>query len=707
MRNNVFQFKPKAELTSTANLSEFILKCRELTAFDADKWATNKWETYKGTKKVVARFSTATKPSTSYSYEPLSEPFCDFAKAYIKYTYSLKPVVCLHRRLVALRILEEALLEVYGGADILSLDGVVLAKLDDVFKKQVSTPNVRNKTGYQIEILLDFCRKNLIAPSLPEWTNPYGKEKDLTITLDDKGREFRSNKLPTDEEMLLIAHMFSNAPELGLETEYYTAIMALLMTAPSRGSEVTTLKVNPEVWEQNRAGDWKLGLQWVPAKKGKEGVKWSPTVMQDSVQEALKRLVKIGEPAREAAKFAEDHPNKFMRHSGCITPERFGEKTPLTVDQFNAAMGLNLKSFTLVAPTPKWLIAILEGNNGVVTYESLGRYEYAKFLKNFKNFPYADKAKHVKIADCLLLHRENEFHDKFNPRAFSFILPTVNQINDRFVQKDSRDGRSLWSKHGISKLDGSQIQIPTHNARHWLSTKAEQGGMEDLVLANWAGRAKVEDNKNYDHRTEDEKSAEIAATFAILEPEDVTLLDKIEMNLPVSFRDIDKDLPGSAIVTELGVCEHDYSMMPCGNNGDCETCKELVCIKGMKGSLENLKKRESEVATQLAKSTVDHEIGTFGSDRWITAHGWRLAHIRTKIRILEDENTPDGAAVRIPDEYDPSPTKEALRKRGFDDEIESPDTIGIKTEDLALEAKNCNTEDEYLADDLFDLMENL
>ncbi|PMH39906.1 integrase [Vibrio sp. 10N.286.49.B3] len=707
MDDNVFQFKPQAELTSAVNLASFINKVRGLMVFDADKWAENKWETYYGTRRVVARFSTATKPSTSYSYEPLSKPYLDFAKAYIKYTYSLKPVTNLQRQFEALRVLEEALLDVHGTADILSLNGVVLAKLDDVFKQQLSNPSALNKAGYQMELLLDFCRDNLIAPSLPEWTNPYSKIKDLTVSLDEKGKEYRSDKLPTDEEMLLIAHMFSNAPTLGVETEYYTAIMALLMTAPSRGSELTTLRVRPEVWEQNRAGDWKLGLQWVPAKKGKAGVKWTPTVMQETVQESLKRLVKIGAPAREAAKFAEVNPNKFMRHSGCITPEGFKETTPLTIEQFNAAMGLNLKNFNPTAPTPKWLIEILKENNGSVTYEALGRYEYAKLIKKFKKWPYADKAKHVKVSDCLLLHRENEFHEKFNPRAFSFLLPTVNQINDRFVQKDSRDGRSLWSKNGVTKSDGSQIQVQSHNARHWLSTKAEQGGMEALVLANWAGRAKVEDNKRYDNRTEDEKSDEMADTLGILDVEDVTILDKIEMNLPVLFQDIGKDLPGSAIVTELGVCEHDYSMMPCGNNGDCEVCKELVCIKGMEGSLENLKKREIEVASQLAKSITDRDMGVFGSERWIAPHGWRLAHIRTKIRILEDEKTPDGTPVRIPEEYDPSPVKEVLRKKGFDDEIVSPDTIGITTEDLVQAVEGSSSEDEGFSDDVFDLMEDL
>jgi hypothetical protein len=44
---------------------------------------------------------------------------------------------------------------------------------------------------------------------LPEWSNPYEKNKDLTITLDEKGKEHRSDKLPTTEEMMLVAEVFS------------------------------------------------------------------------------------------------------------------------------------------------------------------------------------------------------------------------------------------------------------------------------------------------------------------------------------------------------------------------------------------------------------------------------------------------------------------------------------------------------------------
>lgn len=681
--NNLIIFTPKAELTGKQNLEEFIKTCRtDLTVFGIGNWDNNQWQTYKGTRKVIARFSTNLKPSNTYNYEPLARPFLDFAKAYVKHTYTRKPVSNLQRHLEAIRVLEEALVLATGSADVALLDGTVLERLDEVFDRQLSGAVAKNKVGYQVEMVLNFCREMLITPHLPEWSNPYGKAKDLAIRLDEEGKEFRSKKLPTDEEMMLMADAFSRAPQIGVEAEYFTALYALLMFAPNRGSEPLTLPVNCLVYEEDRKGEKHLGVRWTPAKGGDESIKWVPSVMRQTVEEAVKRLKRISRPARKAAKFAEDHPEKFMLHTGCKTPDEFPLDEPLSIEQFNAALSTNFEKFSDKAPTPKWLIKMLADNDGAISYDSLGVYAYHQYTQKFPNWPYIDKNRHVRASQALVLHRENEFHAEFSPKEFSFVLPTVNHINDRFMQKASNGDRTLWAKYGFTLTDGRPIQLNTHKARHWLCTMAESGGMDELTLANWAGRAKVRDNSKYDHRTEEEKAEQVAE---VMIPKDIDALGKLKRNLPVTFEDIGKDLPGSAIVTELGICEHDYAMIPCTHNGDCETCKELVCIKGFSSSLELLKKREKEVEGQLNKAMKDREYGAFGADRWVSSQGWRLSHIRTKIRMLEDDSVPDGTVVRTPDEYDPSPVKEALRKKGLCTEIKSPDELGI-------------------ADDVFDLM---
>jgi hypothetical protein len=670
--SDIVQFQPKSVHTAKENLNEFVGLCRgQLTAFGEECWEGDNWKTSygKSNNKVNARFSTNTQPFTSYHFEPMAEPFIDFAKAYIRYVYSLNPVSNLQRYMEALRSLEESLLSVKGVADITVLDGSVLSALTNVLSERYPSSIALNKIGYQLERILDFCRSKQITPSLPEWSNPYSRPKDLTIALDEKGKEYKSNKLPSNEVMMLVARLFNDAPNLGVEAEYYSSVMALLMAAPSRGSEPTCLPVNCLEWEEDKAGKRQLGIRWNPAKGGKAGLKWIPSVMQDVVLEAVARLEKISAPARLAAKFAEENPNVFMRS------DEIGDDVEMDLTQLNSALGTQFKGLRLAPPTPKWLIKLLEENNDAITYRTLGKCEYEKWTSKFNNWPYADKKSHVKVSEALLLHRQNEFHADFSPRNFSFVLPTVNHFNDRFVQAGARGERSLWTKLNIQQSDGSPISLQSHNARHWLSTMAERGGMDELTLANWAGRAKVSDNKHYDHRTEDEKS-DVARSLIL--PEDANALDKINVNLPVSYEDIGrKDMLGTAIVTELGICEHDYSMMPCQRSGDCETCKELVCIKGYVSSLDLLKKREKAVAEQFNRSVEAHKMGAFGADRWVSSHGWRLSHIRTKIRLLEDDGIPDGTAIRIPEEFDPSPVKTVLLEKGYDTEIQKSDSITL------------------------------
>lgn len=673
MNDNILRFIPKRDLTAKENLAEYISNARsELSAFDSHHWSENKWRTIFNNKEMVVRFATNLEPYNSYKFSPLSKPFLNFAKAYIKNCYTDRAVANLQRHMEALRALEEALILAYGKADILLLDGIVLARIDEVFASRFSSDSAKNKAGYQLQLILNFCRENFITPALPEWQSPYGKKADKRIKTDESGKEYRSQKLPTDEEMMLVAELFSKAPQLSVEAEYFSAIYAILMTAPSRASEQLTLPVNCLVWEEDRAGKRRLGIRWEPAKNGKAGIKWVPSSMEEVVLEAVERLKKIGEPARRAAKFAEENPGRFMVHEDCITDARFADTNALTIEQLNAALGTSYKKFNSI--TVNWLKNLIAKNQGVINYEMLGEFEYDTYFDKFKNWPFATTDNAVKVSELLLLHRVNEFHEKFEARPFSFTIPTVNHINDRFVQKESKGERTLWSKFGFALADGRPIELATHKARHWLSTMAESGGMHEITLANWAGRAKVSDNRHYDHRTEEQK-AEQSASLMI--PENANVLEKIQNRIPVTFADIGKNLDGSAIVTEMGVCEHDYAMSPCHRQGDCETCKELVCIKGFTDSLEFLKKREKEVQTQLSKALHDHEMGAFGADRWVTNHGWRLSHIRTKIRILEDENTPIGAVIRIPELYDPSPIKEVLREKGLSVEIRPPEEIDL------------------------------
>lgn len=671
--DNIVYYTPKQAQTGQENLDSFIRQCKEnLTVFgsvrgndsesDISFWDKNDWETIKGDKSVKIRFSKLGELAKK-KYNPLSLPFRDFAKAYIRHRYTENPVVTLVYYNYALRVLERTLFETYGEADILKLDGRGLAHLPTVILNENFSPMVANKTGYQLEKIFIFCRKNLFIPNLPSWTNIFPKQKDFTLFLTDDFKESQNEKLPSDEEMYLLADFFHKAPSLGVDAEYYSSLFVFLMVAPSRANELWDLTIAPFEKETNKAGEEKVGIRWYPSKGGDAGLKWVPDCMKDVVLEAHERLLRIGQPAREMALFAIENPNALPLSNGQNSNGLLNPDMAMSVKQFYEVMGFNYtnqRSF----PYTKWLRKIREENDGKVTFRALGEYLYQKNIKPFYMFPkLSAKQPQTNLSDSLILCRENEFHLTQPPCPFSFRLPTVNDLNARLIGRLNGAWPSIFEKYNFKLKDGSFPKLTTHMPRHWLNTKAQSGGMDELVLARWSGRAKVTDNRSYDHRTEEEKSREIAL---LMNDDDITIPVKIKANIPVTFHDIGKDLDGAAIVTELGVCEHDYAMAPCGRHGDCEICKEMVCIKGFSDSLKQLRKREKEIETLLRKATTDHKQGFFGADRWVSNHAWRLAHIKTKIILLEDERIPDGTPIRIPEHYDPSPIKEALSDKGFD-----------------------------------------
>ena len=107
-------------------------------------------------------------------------------------------------------------------------------------------------------------------------------------------------------------------------------------------------------------------------------------------------------------------------------------------------------------------------------------------------------------------------------------------------------------------------------------------------------------------------------------------------------------------------CVHNYAESPCVKNGDCATCSEHVCLKGVPNTLDELKNLEKLHEEQLAHAQASAEENIFGADRWVTSLGFKLSKLKTIIAMLEDPNAADGTQVRVPDELDVSPVKRSL-----------------------------------------------
>jgi len=615
---DVVQFVPRAEREASGNLADFIRLAKEgLTAFaNGGAWDRDKWQQ----NETIVVFATKTAPLNSYSFTPFVEPFMQFAKAYIRYRYSHRPVKSLAMMLQALRCVEAGLLAACGRGDVGLLSGAVMDVCANKCKEFYSSEDVHHKTGLQLQAVFDFLRENSLVPSLPAWKSPFKKPVILTEDLGEAGQAHRMKKLPTNEAMLAVADVFAQADDR--ESQFYSSIFILLMAAPGRVSEVLKLPIDCIQWEEDDDGNLQMFLRWNAAKGKGATKKWVVPVMHDVVKEAVRRLIEIGAPARELVR------------------------------------------------------AAFEGSTS--SSEDVGT---SNLIKEFGGFywPFLDEKRVLTSWSALCLHRENEFSREKEIRPDSWRIPSANEVNKR-LGAGSGHGESLFDRMGLRNLDGTRITLTSHQLRHWLSTMSERAGMDDYSLARWAGRAKVSDNRHYDHRSPEER---LEAARGLLPMQPAPLLERIKQRQPVTYQELGTDRLGTAKATLYGMCVHDYAMAPCQKQRECMTCKEHACIKGDHVALDRIRLLEAQTEKLLQQAMKAHEDGDFGADRWVDNHKWKLAHVKAMRMALEHPNVLEGAVLRIPDGHDPSPVRRALMDLGVV-EVPSMDALGPKMIALAL-----------------------
>lgn len=726
MMSNICIFTPGHEFACRSNYDDFIrFSKNELTLFDACKcngqvgWECDKWSwvTPKG-KKLTFVFGISNSHS---SYTPYSQPYLDFAKAFIRYHQSINFRHSTHWA-SALPWLYQALKE-YADlnskteVDFLDLNNDIINRTEEIIRTSGLSTGGKRNIGISLEKALEFTKEARFKLDLQEWKNPFPRPRDTAIRLDETSRKKNEKKCPSDYQILQVAEAFRRAETP--HQRYFTSLCVMLMCQPSRSVELNGLTI----YSLQRSESGRLYLMWHPAKGGDPVRKWIPRLLECVVEEAFNRLVEISAPARAAAKFAHDYPDRFMIHDACSTPSDFSQDKPLNYEQFANAMGLktgldskgNQMSWATYGYI-KWINRLISKLNGVSNWVSdllqrrhvspsneiltwrthLPTDVHIKFPsykdlltvieQNYKSggFPYYGG---VPIYESLCLVRDYEFHKEFKVRPFSWIPVGHGMLADAIGSERenvSTSGKvlkavSVFEEMSITDEDGSDIRLTTHQFRHWLNTKLMLSGEEDWLIARWSGRADIKQNKAYDGRTQEQKSRltkrlgsavraendltiaevswELAQYTSESPPPPMVLHD---LALPVSLKSLGAQRDGVAQFTGLGYCVHNYAESPCVKNGDCATCSEHVCLKGIPHTLDELKVLERLHEEQLGHARASAQDKVFGADRWVTSLGFKLTKLKTIIAMLENAELADGTPIRVPDEFDPSPVKRSL-----------------------------------------------
>ncbi|MCU7872974.1 MAG: integrase [Candidatus Thiodiazotropha sp. (ex Lucinoma borealis)] len=629
----IFQFKPKEALAAAANLEAFITKCRDdLTVFGSSlDWDAAIWPKV----TVFAKLGVTTRrPSLE---QEMDAAFAEFAKAYFRYQQGHKPTGTKNES-KALRAVEAALLQATGSADISNLSIVVLDEAAKLARQHYSA-GAAYHCGREIERLAAFVTDNkLITAGVNGWRSPIRRADDKNKT-GKEGKADREGKLPNEIALNALAEIFANNPSNERDI-FTTSTFAILMSAPSRISEVLALPVDCEVMERDSDGVERYGWRFFSGKGFEGDIKWIPTTMVSVAKEAVRRLSLLSGNARKLAKWIEESPARFYRHPDC---PKVTDDEPLTAVQ--AAQALGLGSQDNQSARNSLIARGLSGAQGDHTLNSLWKHVLSRLPKDF---PWFDEDKGIKYSNALFVFNKNQFHGNRGYLPVELHKPTNNFFNNDLSPREALKDychRSIFDRYGYKSEAGGRLKLTSHQARHLLNTIAQRGGLSNLEIAKWSGRADVKQNRTYNHMSE----YELVGMAESLDPSKELFgpAGEVAKYLPVSTQEFNTLEHAAAHVTEFGYCVHDYTMSPCEKYRDCVNCTEQVCVKGNTENLVRIKTRleRTEHLYRLAKNAVEQ--GDMGADRWYQYHEKTVVRLRELTAILESPGIEEGAQIKL------------------------------------------------------------
>ncbi len=652
----IHHFIPKAHLKASENLAAFIESCRsQLTVFgsglnfDADIWDITKACDQRGSSKAKRiTFCILATTAREKKNDPMAEPFKSFAKAYIRYQQGLRPTKSQHRRMAALRVLEQILREAQRGslADPTAITTDVLNQAAELTKRSFA-PATAYLVGANLELLSYFLDEHRLTPAATGWRNPI-KPPEHGVRIGKEFDERRAEKMPSATALDALAVSFNIATEP--RDIILASVGALLMSAPARITEVLTLPEDCEASPAPGGDPTQYGLRWWPAKGANPQVKWVLPSMADIARRAVDKLRLATAQARNVAAWYEQNPADLY-----LAPD------------FEHLRGRDLDLEELAAMTGH-----TDGRKFCQKYKLRtrnGRVRFAEaeaaILRMLPpDFPVFDRVSGTPYSKALFVVLKRQFRYT-SPSACMIERLSYDQVANGFGACFEWGRISLFDRMGFKEPDGTPISVTTHQFRHLLNTMAQKGGATQFDIARWSGRKDFSQNTAYDH----ESAGELLARVQAIVGDDTGIFGlpaQIRINEPKTREEYGRMVAPTAHTTEIGFCLHDFSGSPCELHRDCLRCTEHVCVKGNRHKTEVVRLQLAEARALLAKTEKSMSAEAWGADRWVAAHMETLDRLEALLAILEDPDLPDGSIIRVGGPGGPSRLITAAAEHGID-----------------------------------------
>lgn len=494
----------------------------------------------------------------------------------------------------------------------------------------------------------------------------------------------QGKKMPDEKAILATGHIFSQVmPPKGEQVDYLEKAMdrmiccqlALSLAAPERIGEIQLLAkqgLTEQITDKDGQSESFYFLQWCGSKGMHDFPKFIHQTMVPTIERVLSYLAIACEPARILARYYEN-PRATLNNllGNYVVEDLHGLSLKGTVNiwQLGGLLGFyeeisetsplhRITGFPFtcnenqVIGSIKTKCALLGSNfdratcPGSLTGDelTLAKFEQAwiEWVKdNIKSFPYRkhENGKKIKLANALLVYTgkqlvSNKSGYKLGRSYFAIESFSLKQAFARRLNESSSTA-SIFRRFGF---ESEIYQLTSHQFRHYLNTQAQRGGMAEVVLAAWSGRASVAQNVVYDHRTDDEKHA---AIVEVCQQE----ADSTIIILPVDDNEFKLKTGKAATKMTTGFCIQSLHINPCTRLNACVGCTKSCHIKGDEQALAlikaDLRVQESRLAEVSTHLTEHNKI----ANDWFRLHSIKANQYRALIEVMDDPNVEEGAVI--------------------------------------------------------------
>lgn len=218
---------------------------------------------------------------------------------------------------------------------------------------------------------------------------------------------------------------------------------------------------------------------------------------------------------------------------------------------------------------------------------------------------------------------------------------------DKLVSNGLRDSKSetIYQRHGFAK----DISLRPYQLRHWSNTMMQKStDISDTVVAMISGRENIEQNAEYDNRTDDDKMQSVHSLFR----KEQTIEEMKKEVRVVGHNEYQEATGKASTITSTGICTQQVAVNPCSYLNDFEThcslCTSSCHFAHDEKAIQLLKDdlRVQEVRLQAIND--DEYLHTNKmTQEWFLRHHKNTFLLEQLITLMQREDLKVGTAIKF------------------------------------------------------------